>query len=386
LPAPPPAPEIAEPVVTVHRFTGKYLGGDSQRALVYVETGAGKAEVQNRPLVTAIPEADADAKDDVKLIELPAGKAMQFERRVFVMTPRALFVVGTDCTLEWKFVLPGKDDNGETLLDVAGFHDGKAFLASQQIPPANKEKEGATGRVYTLDIASGRLVAFTTITGGFDTDAKLILDGSNTLVSLSAARAQVHVLYADVSGSPIQIPALPISHATVRNGMICATTPKGVIAAHPRTWSGVLLADAAGTAPAVLHGQGSTDSLYVPVKTSAGHFALAAFNQFGNPLWNLPVPKAITIAPVSQGQSVFFISGTALYRVNAATGAICWKNTLPVNPHDALTELAFVGGEIRASGPGLVVRVAERPEPQPAVAPPRALAPAGPAVAGAPQQ
>ena len=52
-------------------------------------------------------------------------------------------------------------------------------------------------------------------------------------------------------------------------------------------------------------------------------------------------------------QSVYFVAGNVLYRVNAATGAICWKHTLALRPDDAITDLAFVGGEIRASGPGV---------------------------------
>jgi outer membrane protein assembly factor BamB len=281
------------------------------------------------------------------------------------MTPRALFVVGTDCALEWKFVLPGKDDNGETLLGVAGFHDGKVFLASQQALPAGKAS--APGRVYALDIASGRLVAFTTITGGFDSGAKLTAEvANNRLVWISAARAQVYDLTTKDPGWTAEVPALPISHATVRNGVICVTTPRGVIAARSPTWSRVLLVGATSTAPAAMHGQIGTDAIYVPMKAPTGHFALVAFDAYGEQFWNLPVPKAITIAPVSQGRSVFFVAGVTLYRVSADTGAICWKYTLPLTADDALTELAFADGELRAIGPGLLVRVAERPEPPPA--------------------
>ena len=50
---------------------------------------------------------------------------------------------------------------------------------------------------------------------------------------------------------------------------------------------------------------------------------------------------------------MYFVAGNVLYRVNAGTGAICWKHTLALRPDDAITDLAFVGGEIRASGPGV---------------------------------
>lgn len=106
--------------------------------------------------------------------------------------------------------------------------------------------------------------------------------------------------------------------------------------------------------------------LYTPVKLQTGHFALVAVERWlgQKQVWNLSVPKAITVTPVPHGESVYFVAGNVLYRVNADTGAICWKQTLPLNADEALTELAFAGGEIRASGPGVLVRVAERSESQ----------------------
>lgn len=85
------------------------------------------------------------------------------------------------------------------------------------------------------------------------------------------------------------------------------------------------------------------------------------FHRFNN--WSVRTPQEITITPVFQGTSVYFLAGKTLYRVNAETGAICWKNTLPLNPGEVLTELAFVGGELQASGPGVLVRFADRREP-----------------------
>jgi hypothetical protein len=84
--------------------------------------------------------------------------------------------------------------------------------------------------------------------------------------------------------------------------------------------------------------------------------------------WSVRVQREITVAPVIRDQSVYFVARNVIYRVNASTGAICWKHTLALAADEALTELAFVGNELRASGPGVFVRVAERTEP-PAPAP-----------------
>lgn len=86
--APPVEPEIVEPVVSVHRFAGKYLGGDDRHALVYVEIGAGKAEVQRRPLNNTIPPADGHEKPEVKRLEVPVGKVTSHDGRAFVTTAR----------------------------------------------------------------------------------------------------------------------------------------------------------------------------------------------------------------------------------------------------------------------------------------------------------
>jgi len=58
---------------------------------------------------------------------------------------------------------------------------------------------------------------------------------------------------------------------------------------------------------------------------------------------------------------VYFVAGDVVYRVDAATGAICWKQTLNVG--GGLTDLAFVDGVLRVSGPNVLVRVMEREPP-----------------------
>jgi outer membrane protein assembly factor BamB len=331
-----------------------------------VETGADKAEVQNRPLLNRIPAADADAKNDVKRIEVPAGKVAQYDWRVFIAAPRELIAVGADCTVEWRFTLPGKADNGEVLLDVAGFHDGKVVLVSEQT--ARVPKQEPMGRIYTFDIASGRLITFTTVPGGFDAAARLTVDGANNaLVSVSAAQVRVYGLTPDARVWTAPLLAPPVVHATVADGAVCVTTAQGVDFADGPNFQ-AFVREAVGTAPPALHINKAQNvaRIFAPVKTTAGQFLLSAVGRHpSGQAWSVPVPKAITIAPVLRGTSVYFLAGQVLYRVNATTGAICWKYTLPLKPDDALTELALVGGELRASGPGLLVRIAERPEPQP---------------------
>jgi len=383
---PPAEPEITEPVATVHRFTGTYLGGNDRRLLVYAETGDGRAEVQSHPVARSIPKADADSENDMTRIVVPAGRVARHDRFAFVIAARELVAIGSNGEIEWRFALPGKTDNGESLLDVAGFHDGKVFVTSQQTVRASKE--GALGRVYALEIGTGRLSAFTIITGGFDADARLTLDGPNgTLFSLGKARLMAYGL-APNSGCWEGKVTRPISHALGTHMTVCATTPKGLsiepcVSADSHAFpvraslSPMFIEGLAGTAPVAMRFDDTRHQarIYAPAK-SGGHFALAAIDSWNpTPAWRVRVPKAITVAPVLHESSVYFLAGNVLYRINAGTGVVCWKHTIPLTPNEALTDLAFVRGELRASGPGVFVRVVERPEPGPA--PPRA--PANPA-------
>ena len=376
-PQPPAEPEITEPVSTVHRFAGTYLGGDDRRLLVYTETGDGRAEVQSRPIAHPIPKADTDGKDDVTRVEVPAGRVTRHDRLAFVTATRELVAINSNSEIEWRFALPGKSDNGESLLDVSGFHKGQVFVASQQLARADKEE--ALGRVYALDVDTGRLTAFTTITGGFDADARLTLDGPHdTLFSLGKSRVMAYGLAPHFGRGEAKLPALPIAHAMGTHMTVCATTARGLsltpcapvtsnaLPAVRYTVSPVLIQNVAGTAPVAMRFDDSRFQarVYAPIKSAAGHFELLAIDS-GNatPAWQVRVPKAITVTPVLHGSSVYFVAGNTLYRVNAGTGAVCWKHTIPLAPSELLTDLAFVRGEIRASGPGVFVRVAERTEP-----------------------
>ena len=54
----------------------------------------------------------------------------------FVTTPRELLAIDSECRIDWRFTLPGKADNGERLLDVASFDNGKVVVAGVHTPKA----------------------------------------------------------------------------------------------------------------------------------------------------------------------------------------------------------------------------------------------------------
>lgn len=361
----PAEPAITEPVATVHRFNGRYLGGDAKRALVYVETGDGKAEVQSRPLADAIPPADAGAKDDVKRLEVPAGEVTWHNGRVFLSTKRELWVLDGEGRLDWKFVLPGRADNGERVLGVAGFDTGNVLLACQYDAKPGAA-DGPSGRVLGLDVASGRQVRFVTVEGAFDADARLHLDASGQMLyTVGATRVAGYPLNAPVVGATtLPFPAMPARHLRSNAGAVIATTPGGVGMTHKGAVV-VLLPDHVGTAPAAPTGRDGSP-FYAPVRSPAGEFSLAAVDPWGTktPAWSVRVSREIAAAPVLCGPSVYFVAGNTAYRVNATDGAVCWKLTLPLKPGESLTDLVFADGELRASGPGVLVRVSERAEPK----------------------
>ncbi|MCI0703629.1 MAG: hypothetical protein L0241_21315 [Planctomycetia bacterium] len=109
----------------------------------------------------------------------------------------------------------------------------------------------------------------------------------------------------------------------------------------------------------------------MPLKGKGEQFALVSVNTATRkPVWTTAVPQAITAPVVACGESVYFVSGSVLYRVHADSGVVCWKHTLPLNTGEVLTEFTFATGELRASGPGVLVRITERtptplPEPTP---------------------
>lgn len=371
---PEPEPQITEPVATVHRFKGKYLGGDGFRALVYVETGDGKAEVQSRPLADAIPPADAKAKDDVKRIEVPAGEATYHAGRVFLTTTRELLVIDGECHTDWRFTLPGKADNGEKLLGVAGFYSGCVVVASQhEDNPGNGPNVKRTGRTLTFDIATGRQVGFATIKDGFDPNAKMSLDAPNgVLFAVGDSRYTVYQLASGAERWTAPI-APRAKNVTASNGIVFATAD-WCVGMPGRGANGFeTLADyATGTAPArFVATANGTGRAFVPLQNTDGQNALAHYKvrAGGSTVeWWARVPNEITTLPMVRGQSVYFLTCSAVgsatvYRVNAVDGAICWKHTLAMNVGETLTDLAFVGNELRASGPGVLVRVAERAAP-----------------------
>lgn len=363
-PAPPIESEIVEPVAAVHRFTGKYLGGDGAHALVYVETGDRKAEIQKRPLGSPIPLADVDAPSEVKRLAVPAGRVTAHGGRAFLTTRRELLVVTADCEIDWRFTLPGRPDNGESLLDVVGFTDGTVLLAShEELRPGDKEP--AVGRFYTLDVASGRQVAFAT-TEPFDPATRFEFHSpSRAGYAVSPRGVRAYSSGHSQEGWRTRL-AVPPRHTTATYEALCATLPEGIGLVHSR---GIHLIQpgATGTAPATYSHANYERRLFVPSRSKAGEHALAAFPSTGGPdavQWRVPVAKPITAPPVRHGTSVYFVAGNLLYRVGADTGAVYWKLTLPLNADETLTALAFADGELRASGPGLFVRVTDRSEPR----------------------
>lgn len=350
--APPAEPEIVEPVASVHRFDGKYLGGDAKHALVYVEAGEGKAEVRCRPLTAAIPNADEDAKAEAKSVAIPAGKTAYHGGRAFITTPRELLVVNAECQIEWRFALPGKADSGETLLDLAGFRDGKVTVVSNR-PAADGKKP--LGRVYTLDAITGEAVALSTVAEGFDPAAVLLQTPGEQVVAVGGDRIFGHSLR---NGERLaaQVPSFPVAHPASVTGGVYVSTQTGVGLANTDGFR-PLLSEASGTAAPASGGRGP---LFAPVKWRSGRLALVAVESTNRPEWEIPVAKAITAAPLLRGSSVYFVAGDVLYRADAKTGTVCWKLTLPLGPTDALTELTFADGALHASGGGVLVRVADR--------------------------
>lgn len=361
--------DITEPVTTVHRFEGRYLGGDKSRTLLYRATGPDTAEIQSCPLANPIPAADTEAKDDVRRIEVPAGAAVWHGGRVFLTTKRELLVIDSECRTDWKFTLPGRPDNGERLLGVAGFDGNKAVVASHHDPKAGSG-EKPSGHVLTLDVATGRQFDLATITGGFGGSDKLFVDErSHGLVVIRGG--MVYACYPvgrhQDWNQPVQTPA---AHVTVAHGTVFVGTVTAITATDP-SGSRTLLGQTAATAPLAVQIEKESDiaRVFAPFKAQAGHFALASINLNASGhqpplLWIARTPGEVTVAPIARRQSVYFVAGNAVYRLNAADGAVCWKQTVSLKPGEALNELTFTDGELRASGPGVLVRVAERAEPR----------------------
>lgn len=359
-PAPPVEPEIVEPVASVHRFDGKYLGGDARHALVYAETGDGKAEVRCRPLAAAIPNADEDAPSEAKSLAVPAGKTAYHGGRAFITAPREMLVVNAECQVEWRFVLPGKADSGEALLNVAGFRDGKVLVVSNR-PAADGKKP--LGRVYTLDATTGEAVALETLSESFQPKTEFHLAPTGQLVAVGGSRVFVHGMSVG-NEFAASVPAFPAAHAALvaREGVF-VSTPNGMGIANSHEFA-VLLSGSTATATPTFRGKldrFDRPLLFAPIKRGE-QFALAVIGYSDRPEWTIPVANAITAPPLLRGSSVYFVAGEVLYRADAKTGAVCWKLTLPLAPTDVLTDLTFADGGLHASGAGVLVRVADRRE------------------------
>ncbi len=353
--------------MTVHRFDGKYLCCDRDRALVYVQTGQDKAEIQSRPLASAIPAADVNAKSDVKRIEVPAGETVAHNGKVFHSTARELLVIDTECRIDWRFALPGKADNGEQLLGVVGFHDGKMFLVSRNEPKGSPLER--TDHVYTLDVTTGRQTGFTTLRGGFGDQPKFssqagIIFAASTTGVIRYSVAEQRQTWMTKLGSVAR-------HQSAGHDCLFATLISGFGAVHESGNEVFLSPPSEATAPATPFFIDKTREygLLAPARWGLNSYSLVLFKyrnlEHRSQIWQLPVKDAVTTAPVIHKDSVYFVSGKVVYRASAATGAVCWKQTVSLNANESLTDLVLVDGELRASGGGVLVRVADRVDPQP---------------------
>lgn len=353
-PASPPPSQILEPVSAVNRFAGTYLGGTASRAIVYAEAD-GKAEV----LVYAI----GGAKEPFARCAVPVGKLAFGAGRAFVAAPRELSVVGIEGRVEWSFALPGRADNGERFVAVAGFDGANVLLASSD------PKEG--GRVYSLSAETGKQVAFWKFENGFDANALFAVDAQKRLL-IACSGPAARVIQLDVTDqSAVTQHGSAASHLSAASGIAIVGAQSGVLAvARGTVWP---LTGDAGTGPAGFAVTPSGTRAFVPTRNGPGGYRLAALTIRGQhnvpQEWSIDVPKAITAPPVTRGASVYFAAGSVLYRASAATGEVYWKHTLALDPNDALTGLAFDGDDLVARGGSVSVRVTDRGEPGVAPAP-----------------
>jgi hypothetical protein len=370
-PASPPPSQILEPVSAVHRFAGTYLGGTASRAVVYAEAD-GKAEVLVYALDnTKEPLARCAVPADKPVIrvgvihfegEFSVARAVKqtfHDGRAFVLAARELAVVGIEGRAEWSFALPGRADNGERFVALAGFDRGTVLIASSELLKDGK----STGRVYALDSATGKQVAFWKFEGGFDAHALFAVDAQSRVLFANSGSA-VRLLQLDRAEPPAQAEhGSAVAHLSAANKMAFFGAPSGALVSDGReNWH--LTREAAGTAPAGFAVAPNGARAFVPLRDlQSGQHRLAAYKvgAFVAPEWALNVPKALTAPPVARGGSVYFAAGNVLYRASATTGEVHWKHTLALEPRDALTGMAFDGDALVAWGGGVVARVADPP-------------------------
>lgn len=359
-PVPPPSPppvQILEPFSSVHRFAGTYLGGDATRAAVYAEAN-GRAEVRHFSLT--------GAKEPLARCPVRPGQTAYADGRAFVLSARELVVVGADARTDWTFALPGRADNGERFVAVAGFDGANVLLASTQ--PLNNGHSVA--RLYTLEAASGRQVAFSKFDGGFADGAQFALDPvARTLVAAYEDVVGLYPLERSDNPTVVQIPQRR-GPPHIEHGYLIVSSTAGVTSVHAEgKWN--VSFQVVGTARPVVLANG--DRTLVPAqRRSTMRHALYSFpvrdtsrDPQREPHWAVEVPKAITAAPVVRGTSVYFVAGSVLYRADAANGLVHWKHTLALRPDEALTGMGFFGDELRAWGGGVLVRVGDRGDPVP---------------------
>jgi outer membrane protein assembly factor BamB len=288
-----------------------------------------------------------------------------------VLTARELTVVGLEGRVEWSFALPGRADNGERFVAVAGFDGANVLLASTD------PKEG--GRVYALNAETGKQVAFRKFEGGFRANALFAVNGP-TRELYAASGDTVMAFNLDKDGAPaVAQLSFPTAHLTAGNDAAYVGVPNGLLAVKPpgdRATAAWFLQGGGivPTAPGAFAMTSRGVHFYAPLRAaqgSTGHLSSfeASKRRESAMHWSIDVPKAITAPPVARGDSVYFAAGSVLYRASAATGAVHWKNTLALEANDALTGMAFDGDDLVTWGGGVVARVTDRGEPVTPIAP-----------------
>jgi outer membrane protein assembly factor BamB len=381
--APPPVADdpidVVEPVVSVHRFPGRFLHATADRVTFLGTDPNGSAVVVGRRLNH--PRPPLVDEDDGFRTPVPAGEAMWCADHVVVTGAREAFAVGPDGKVEWVFTLPGRPDEREALVGVLGVDGAKVLIASQFTPAADDKDEKPVGRVFWFDRTTGRMTDCVTFPGGFGAAAPLLdLQAKNLYAVLGGSLSSVHggALCYDLGTGQKRwsqrSPRGPVGHPAASSGGVLFSTDRLEFATAERR---EMVADSTLTAPAAVR-----DGLVYAGLKGAAAPRLAALNPGASQqhVWSRNLPAEVATTPVVSGASVYAVAGKVLYRLDRKTGATCWKKTLPLNDGEAVDGFTRSGDELWVSGKGFLVKVRNEPEPTkpPADADPKPVVPFAP--------
>jgi hypothetical protein len=354
--------EIVEPIAEVHRLSGRFLHATSERVM-YLDTElnrVGLPAIVSHSLKKPIPPL---AVDEQFRTPVPAGDAQWCLDHVVVAGIREVVAVDIDGKVEWRFTLPGKPDARESLLGVIGNDGPKVLIASQFNDPDNKQ-EKPFGRVFGFDRITGRLIDCTTFAGGFH-DVPLVDLSTKELFAFHGPEL---VCFDLISGQKMW------SRPAPRDGIRTKVSgyPGGVLLAEHNLGSvtaqgwRILRHEINAAVPAAVR-----DGIVYAVGQMPGiSFCVQAVeSRVASPIWSRAMPSAINMMPVVTESSVYVVAGKVLYRLDRATGSICWKKTLPLNEGEEITEFKQHGNELWLSGFGVYVRVRNQSDPIPEAKP-----------------